>query len=87
MNERGLWCHTRTCSGGCQDSDGGVFEGEGLGRGRDDEGSAQCVGFFDDEGVACHGRANPLLAKRRKRKGDDQGQENEDSHDPTKNGL
>ena len=25
---------------------GGVFEGEGLGRRRDDEGSAQCVGFF-----------------------------------------
>ena len=42
---------------------------------------------FYDEGVACHGRANRLLAKRRKRKRDCQGQEKEDSHDPTKNGL
>ena len=44
-----------------------------------------CLAFCD-EGVACHGHANRLLAKRRKRKRDDQGQEKEDSHDPTKNG-
>ena len=42
---------------------------------------------FYDEGVACHGHANRLLAKRRKRKRDYQGHEKEDSHDPTKNGM
>ena len=43
--------------------------------------------LFYDEGVACLGRANQLLAKRRKRKRDYQGHEKEDSHDPTKNGM